>query len=141
MLRQLAATVEQLRAAVVVEMLGRQFLERPRQPVEHIVGEPALRSCLQVTLDHALRESRARDKRFKIPMASTSPSCLRSGRPEPLVASAGAGQAVKTWAVSSVSSLPRKYATLPSRSRQKWCMVIDASRPVAIDRNAQSTSR
>ena len=41
-LGQLADAVEQLGAARVVEVLGRQLLERPREPVEHVVGERAL---------------------------------------------------------------------------------------------------
>jgi hypothetical protein len=40
-----------------------------------------------------------------------------------------------------VSSLPRKYVALPSRMRQWWCMVMDASRAVLADRMVQSTSR
>ena len=41
-LGQLADPVEQLGAAGVVEVLGRQLLERPGEPVEHVVGERAL---------------------------------------------------------------------------------------------------
>ena len=55
-LRQFADTVKQLRAAVVVEVFRREFFERPRQPVENVVGERALRGSVEVALDHALRE-------------------------------------------------------------------------------------
>ena len=41
-LGQVADAVEQLRAAGVVEVLGRQLLERAREPVEHVVGQRAL---------------------------------------------------------------------------------------------------
>ena len=41
-LGQLADAVEELGAARVVEVLGRQLLERPGQAVEHVVGQRAL---------------------------------------------------------------------------------------------------
>ena len=47
-LGQLADPVEQLRADRVVEVLGRQLLERARQPVEDVVGERALVARRQV---------------------------------------------------------------------------------------------
>ena len=50
-LGQLADAVEQLGAARVVEVLRRQLLERPREAVEHVVGERALVARPQVGVD------------------------------------------------------------------------------------------
>ena len=50
-LGQLADPVEQLGAARVVEVLGRQFLERPREAVEHVLGERAFLAAVEVRVD------------------------------------------------------------------------------------------
>src|SRR5205085_666606 len=50
-LRQLADPLEQLRAARVVEMFRRQLLERPGEPVEHVVGQRALLGLGQPGVD------------------------------------------------------------------------------------------
>ena len=50
-LGQLADPVEQLGAAGVVEVLGRQFLERTRETVEHIVGERSVALAVEMGVD------------------------------------------------------------------------------------------
>jgi hypothetical protein len=50
-LGQLADAVEQLGAARVVEVLRRQFLERPREAVEHVVRERAFIRPCEVRVD------------------------------------------------------------------------------------------
>ena len=47
-LRQRADLVEQLGAALVVEMLGRKLLEGAREPVEHVLAEGALVALGQI---------------------------------------------------------------------------------------------
>jgi len=57
-LGQLADVVEELRAARIVEVLGRQLLQRAGEPVEDVVGEGALvvRTEMRTDLDTALED-------------------------------------------------------------------------------------
>ena len=75
-LGQLADAVEQLRAARVVEVLGRQLLERPRQPVEHVVGEAALVRLVEAALD---RDVGIGDRGHRLTRPSRSAGRRRSG--------------------------------------------------------------
>ncbi len=50
-LGQLADLVEQVGAAGVVEVLGRQLLERAREAVEHVVGERAFVRAVEMRVD------------------------------------------------------------------------------------------
>ena len=58
-LGQLADPVEQLGAARVVEVLGRQFLERAREAVEHVLGERAFLAAVEMRVDPDRRSSSA----------------------------------------------------------------------------------
>ena len=134
-LGQLADAVEQRGAGRVVEVLGRQLLERPRQAVEHVVGERALVAGAQVgphgdvtpTLLGVAREPHAGEdlpplgqvpvaERRRGDPAVRSPTSRRAGR--------DSASPKKTseysrygWARGSPDSRRRATTSTPTRSR------------------------
>ena len=81
-LGQLADAVEELRAAGVVEVLGRELLERPGQAVEHVLGQGALGAVGEDAVDLDERPGDAGDRFHHASLTSRRPEkiCRRWGR-------------------------------------------------------------
>ena len=102
-------SVEQLASRGVVEVLGRQLLERPREPVEHVVGQRALVLGADVGLDddrvdgqqgrHRLSSSWRGGRRRRSAGAGGGPSCgswgWRRAGPSPTSRRAARGSACR----------------------------------------------
>ena len=79
-LGQLADALEQLRASGVVEVLGRELLERPREPVEHVVGQHPLLGLGQPGVDPDLVGEEQRSHQSSLAMRKPEKICRRSGK-------------------------------------------------------------